>query len=213
MFAAAYLLSACATTVTVTGKIPTPLIDKIPLQAKLIYSDEFQRYSYEEEEKGRGLRSIAFGAAQVTLFDGIFNGLLNIVDPESPQQQVDLTITPTLLEFQYSAPRETRLKVYEVWLKYRLQIADENNQEVADWVVKGYGKTPTAMLKSADAAFDSATNIALRDVGAQLAIGFASQPLIEDYLKTRLASSDNNRGSQTTILETDADAANPELVE
>lgn len=189
------LLNACASKVTVTGDIPTPLVPKLPLSVEIIYTDEFKRYNYEEEEKGRGLRSIAFGDAQVALFDSIFGGLLNKVDSQSDQQTADMFITPSLLEFQYSAPRETRQKIYEIWLKYRLLITDENNQEVADWVVKGYGKTPTALLTSSDSAFNSATNIALRDVGAQLAIGFKTQPEIEEFLNTRV----NANVSQSSI--------------
>lgn len=188
-------LNACASKVTVTGDIPTPLVPKLPLSVEIIYTDEFKRYNYEEEEKGRGLRSIAFGDAQVALFDSIFGGLLNKVDSQSDQQTADMFITPSLLEFQYSAPRETRQKIYEIWLKYRLLITDENNQEVADWVVKGYGKTPTALLTSSDSAFNSATNIALRDVGAQLAIGFKTQPEIEEFLNTRV----NANVSQSSI--------------
>lgn len=207
----ACLLNACASTVTVTGEVPKPLIDKLPLQAQIIYAEEFQRYSYDEEEKGRGLRSIAFGAAQVNLFDSIFGALLNIVDLESTEQDIDMTITPTLLEFQYTVPRESRLNLYEIWLKYRLQITGDNNQEIADWVVKGYGKTPTGLLSSSDEAFNSATNIALRDVGAQLAIGFTSQPLIEDYLKTRL----NNPSLQNshTNADTGSESNSLELAE
>lgn len=185
------LLNACATNVTVTGKIPAPLVSQLPYNAKLIYTEDFLRYNYEEEEKGRGLRSIAFGEAQVTLFDGIFTNLLNIVDSESLDQNIDMVITPSLLDFQYTAPRETRQNIYEVWLKYRVQVSDQNDQEIADYVIKGYGKTPTALLKSANAAFDSATNIALRDVGAQLAIGFAAQPEIEDYINTRIGGNNN----------------------
>ena len=66
-----FFLNACASTVTVTGDIPTPLVPRLPLQVEMVYSDEFMRYNYEEQEKGRGLRSIAFGDAQVALFDSI----------------------------------------------------------------------------------------------------------------------------------------------
>ena len=196
------LLSACATSVKVNGEIPAPLVEKIPLTVQLVYDDEFKRHVYEEEEKGRSLKSIAFGEAQVTLFDSIFSHLFTLVDPielDLSEDSVasknlhviselnsvagaDLKVTPTLLDFQYSAPRETKLNLYEIWLKYRLKIEDSNNREIADWVVKGYGKTPTALLNSASKAFDSATNVALRDVGAQLAIGFSTQPEIKEFL-------------------------------
>ena len=96
-----------------------------------------------------------------------------------------MRITPFLLDFQYTAPRETKLNLYEIWLQYRLKIEDANSNEVADWVVKGYGKTPTALLTTPASAFDSATNVALRDVGAQIAIGFRNQPQIIDFLEQR----------------------------
>ena len=75
--------------------------------------------------------------------------------------------------------------MYEVWLKYRIKISDVNDEEIADWVIKGYGKTPTAMLSSASKAFNSATNVAMRDVGAQLAIGFTRERAIEEFLKKK----------------------------
>jgi len=178
-----YLLSACSSTVEVTGDIPRPLIEPLPLTVEMVYTDEFSRYTYEEKERGRGLRSIAFGQAQMDLFDAIFGYTLQ--NSASPDQPSDLRITPTLLDFQYTAPRETKLNLYEIWLKYRIKIEDKDSREIADWEVKGYGKTPTAMLSSASNAFDSATNVALRDVGAQIAIGFRTQPEIVDFLENR----------------------------
>lgn len=183
------LLSACASTVQVTGDIPRPLIEPLPLSVEVVYTDNFKRYTYEEDERGRGLRSIAFGQAQVDLFDAIFGYTLeNTAEGQLP----DLRVTPTLLDFQYSAPRETKLNLYEIWLKYRIKIEDNQGREVADWEVKGYGKTPTALLTTASKAFDSATNVALRDVGAQMAIGFRSQPEILDFIQSRGRSSTGN---------------------
>ena len=185
------LLSACATNIKVTGDIPRPLIEPLPITVELVYTDEFRRYTYEEEEKGRGLRSIAFGQAQMDLFDAIFgyttqtSGDAQSAGETLVSEKSDIRITPTLLDFQYSAPRETKLNLYEIWLKYRIKIEDSDNREIADWEVKGYGKTPTAMLSSAASAFDSATNVALRDVGAQMSIGFRTQPEIVDFIERR----------------------------
>jgi len=183
------LLSACATSIKVTGQIPDPLVPQLPLTGQLTYSDEFKSYNYQEKEKKRSITNLEFGDAQVSLFDGIFSKLITLVDND--QQAVDLQISPELLDFQYTAPRETKLNLYEVWLKYRLKIVDNDDQEIADWVVKGYGKTPTALLKSPSIAFNAATNVALRDVGAQLAIGFSTQPAIEDLLKRRAKANSN----------------------
>ncbi len=174
------LLSGCATSLVVKGDFPEPLIDPIPITAKLIYTDEFKNYTYLEESKTRSLNSIDFGSAQVNLFNTVFNTLLTVV-----QEDAELTIAAENLDFQFTIPRETKLNLYEVWLKYRVKITDSQGAELADWVIKGYGKTPTATLKSPTAAFNSATIIALRDVGAQIAIGFPKQPAIVELLNNR----------------------------
>ena len=65
-------------------------------------------------------------------------------------------------------------------------------------MVKGYGKTPSAMLSSHLKALNTASIIALRDVGAQLAIGFRTQPNIEQYLSERTGS---NLVTQVSVAE------------
>lgn len=205
------ILSACATSVTVTGQVPEPLVAKLPLTGQIQYSNEFTRYSYAEKEKGRALSNIDFGQAQVDLFDRIFSKLINLIQGES-EQTADLRIVPELLDFQYTAPRETKQNLYEIWLKYRLKIIGNDDQEIADWVVKGYGKTPTATLTSPAKAFNSATNIALRDVGAQLAIGFPTQPAIEDLLKRSGKPSESIPETAAAIVET-ATASDSEAVD
>lgn len=195
------LLGACASpSVVVKTYVPPPLVDKLPLTASLKYTDAFTQYTYQEAQKKRALKSVNFGVAQVAMFDTVFAQMLNLVEPEAPLK--DLVIEPEILDFQYTAPRETKLNLYEVWLRYRLRITDSNDKEVADWVVKGYGKTPTALLTSASAAFNAATNVALRDVGAQLSIGFHSQPDIASLLKNNnYKSVQANTGDQLVLEE------------
>lgn len=173
------VLAACSKSFVVTSEVPKPLIERLPVSAKLVYSENFREYVYLEKGKDRALEKVDFGAAQVGLFDRVFGDLVTLVDDGSSP---DLKIEPQILDFQYSVPAETKLNMYEIWLKYRLKITDGQDVEVADWVVKGYGKTPTSMLESQLKAFNSASNMALRDIGAQLALGFQSQPSIEGYL-------------------------------
>ena len=191
------LLSSCTKNFQVVADIPPPLIEPSALTAQLNYSDEFKTYKFVEKSDDRSLESVDFGVAQVSLFDGIFSSLFNL--SESGSDGHDLKIEPQILDFQYSAPKETKLKLYEVWVKYRLKVSDSKNEELADWVVKGYGKTPTSMLSSHLKAFNVACNVALRDVGAQLAIGFRNQPSIKDYLATKLGggSGINSEGPQS----------------
>ena len=176
------LLSACASSVVVKSTFPKPLVPALPLDGSLVLTEDFKSYTYLENAKERkSLKSLDMAEAQIMLFENVFDSLINMVGPEVPNK--DLIIMPELLDFQYSSPSETQLKQYEVWVKYRLKISNGLNQKIADWTIKGYGKTPTSMLSSAGSAFSAATTVALRDVGAQLAIQFPKQQVIQDILK------------------------------
>lgn len=174
-------LSACASNVVVKTDFPVPLVRSLPLNGELTFTDEFKRYTYFENAKARrSLKSLDMAEAQVSLFKSVFNGLINLVGPETSNKH--LNIVPEVLDFQYTSPSETQLKHYEVWIKYRLKINNGLNQKIADWTVKGYGKTPTSLLTSPGGAFSAAATIALRDVGAQIAIQFPRQQVIQSLL-------------------------------
>jgi hypothetical protein len=181
LIAALTLLSGCASSIVVKPNIPSPLVEKLPLNTSMIYSDSFKNYVYLENEKNRNaIKSIDFTEAQTTMFEQVFGSLTNLVELTDPAK--NLSIEPEILDFQYSAPSETKLKQYEIWIKYRLKLRNADNARIADWTIKGYGKTSTGMLRSASSAFNSATNIALRDVGAQLSIRFPRQSVVKTLL-------------------------------
>ena len=132
------VLSGCANNVVVKADIPAPLVEKLPLTGSMIYNEKFKNYVYLEAEKKRtALKSLDLAEAQTALFDRIFGSLITLVAPE--EENKDLTIEPEILDFQYSAPAETKLKQYEIWIKYRLKLSNAKNQKLADWTIKGYG--------------------------------------------------------------------------
>lgn len=181
VLASLVLLAGCASTVVVKPDIPNPLVEKLPLNTSLIYSQAFKNYVYVEKEKKRNsMKSINFAQAQTAMFQQVFGSLTNLVESTDPSK--NLSIEPEILDFQYTAPSETKLKQYEIWIKYRLKLRDANDARIADWTIKGYGKTPTGMLTSATSAFNAATNVALRDVGAQLSIRFPQQSVVKTLL-------------------------------
>ena len=172
------LISGCANSVVVKPDIPRPLVERLDLKTNLVFTDTFNDYVYLESEKKRGsLKSLNFADAQTTMFRQVFSSVTNLVEEGS--SEYDLAIEPEILDFQYSEPSETKLKQYEIWIKYRLKLLNNTEDSIADWTIKGYGKTPTGLLTSASSAFNAATNIALRDVGAQLSIRFPKQRVIK----------------------------------
>lgn len=178
---AVVFISGCANSVVVKPDIPSPLVSRLDLKTNLVFTDTFKDYVYLENEKKRGsLKSLNFADAQTTMFRQVFSGITTLVEDES--LDYDLAIEPEILDFQYSSPAETKLKQYEIWIKYRLKLLNSAEDSIADWTIKGYGKTPTGLLTSASSAFSAATNIALRDVGAQLSIRFPKQRVVKTLI-------------------------------
>lgn len=207
------LLSGCASNVIVDGDVPKPLMQRLPVTAKLNFSEEFSNYSYIEEDKDRAIKSLDFGAAQTGMFKQVFGSAFTLLNSsrQDQTQPVDVVITPKVLSVQYSAPRETALNIYEVSLKYRITLTGANDENLADWVIKGYGKTPTAFLKGADAAFNAATNVALRDVGAQISIGLPLQSRIQELVKSKARAQTATLPLETPDAAVEPSAAEPAL--
>ena len=177
------ILSGCSNKVNVVVDMPSPLVESVPLNVHMIYTDEFKNQVYIEPEKKRRLQTLSLGQAQVVVFDTVFGSMANLVEADDPAK--DISIQPEMVELQYTAPQETKLKQYDVFLRYRLKILNKDDTSLADWIIKGYGKTPTSLLKSASQAFNSAANVALRDVGAQLATRFTGQQKIKALVNSK----------------------------
>lgn len=175
------LLTACSSSFVVDADFPRPLVEPIPINGELVLTDEFSTYVFVEDTETRDDLEVDISKAQVKLFETITGHLFSGSD--NPQNL--LVITPSLEDFQYAVPRETRAEIYEIWLKYRVQVMTKDGEPIADWLITGYGKTPTAFMKSRQQSIDLATTIALRDVGGQLSIGFGRQPDIRAWLDDR----------------------------
>ena len=195
LFAAAllgilWLLPACSTHYVVDAQFPAPLVPALPVVAHLHLSDEFSGYVFTEQRKGRRKISLSLGAAQVALFRSVTDQLSS-ADKSAPH----LHLHPQIVDLQYAMPRETRAEIYEVWLKYRVQVTadppepdaelgpDTEPEPIADWLLTGYGKAPSAFLQSPQAGLNAAATMALRDTGAQLSIGLRRQPPIQTWLR------------------------------
>lgn len=181
-------LVACAGKVEVKGDVPTPLVDKKPLSVGVVDNPKFQTFQYEEKSKDRLKWTIGTGGAQRKLLNTLLTAMFTRVEPlpEIPKADnpapVDLVILPRVKEFQYAMPRETKVNIFEVWIKYSIQVYDNQGALVADWIMPAYGKTPTAFLKSEDDALNQAVMMALRDAGASFVTGFDRVPEIKAWL-------------------------------
>jgi hypothetical protein len=194
LLAVAVLISGCTTQIEVTGNFPKPVVNQIPLTVGVYYPAEFSQYKYIEQGEERSEREIGIGSAQVKLFSTVLSALFQKVSTVSKvnnsgsAQPVDLVLTMSVDDFQYTVPSETQIDMYEVWVKYNMQLFNPQGQLIADWILTAYGKTPTETFKTEGEALNEAMVVALRDAGAGFSLSFNKVPEIKQWLQQRAKS-------------------------
>lgn len=177
------LLAGCATHVEVAGQFPTPVTRRLPVSVTLVLEPAFRAYRLAVTEPNEV--SLAVGESQADLFrtvaGAMFRGL-ETADALAPPAATDLILLPRVEEVQIATPTETQLKIFEVWVRYRLYLYDAAGNAIADWPLAAYGKTPSRMFESAGDALNQAGIMALRDAGAALITGFTEAPGVSAWL-------------------------------
>ncbi len=206
------LLASCATHVELSGTFPTPLNKQLPISSIVVFDQEFSSYRFQNTD-GREV-SIAVGQTQVDLFTAITKSLFKSTTYTTTMPtaaNTDLIIMPKIEDVQISMPYQTKLNVFEVWIKYNLRVFDGSGEAIADWIMSAYGKTPTKFLKSDSEALNQAAIVALRDAGAHFLIAFDRVPEIRRWLdnknrQTRLSTDtlSHSWSSQTQASENKA---------
>jgi hypothetical protein len=181
------LAAGCSQSVKikVDTEVPVPTLSRIPLNMGLYYDPALRSYAYTENTEDRPDWKIESGESQVALFDRILPSMFQAVTPAAGTSSVAGVagvIAPSVVEMQFALPAETKTDLYEAWIKYRLQLYDSDGQLVAEWPVTGYGKAETALLKSKDDGLSTAINLAMRDAGAKLALGFEQVQEVRRWL-------------------------------
>lgn len=186
---ACILLSSCAAnTINITGSYPSPLVRKIPITVGVYYPEELRNFSFTEidDYTGDDQYIVNSGASQIALFNTVLPALFqNVVMLDSLENRpagVDAVFVPAIEEFQLGLPAKTKLKVYEVWVKYNMRLENPEGEYIADWVMTAYGKSPTESFQSVDAGVQDATVVALRDLAASFTLGFSGIPEVNEWL-------------------------------
>jgi hypothetical protein len=184
-------ISGCgASTIVINGSYPSPLVRKLPITVGVYYPDELRNFSYTEidDYSGQDQYILQSGGSQLALFNTVLPALFeNVVMLDSPDAaanpQVDAVFVPSIEEFQLGLPQKTKLKVYEIWMKYNMKLSKANGDYIADWVMTAYGKAPQENLKTVDAGVQDAADVAMRDLAASFTLGFSDVPEVNEWLK------------------------------
>jgi hypothetical protein len=179
------ILAGCSSTVAVKVQEPFPnvVFEPRPYHAALVFPPEFRTYVAKPNEN----TTIDIGSAQVELLTKAFEGLFVLVSPVTARSEVaegaEIVITPKVVEVQVSTPSENYLNVYEVWIKYSLDIESADGAPIDSWFMPAYGKTPDSMMLSRSEAIQEAAVVALRDAGAKLLLDFFRIPSVYSWME------------------------------
>jgi len=179
-------ISGCSSSsqVQIDSQFPTVVSKPKPIKAAIVFTEEFKSYIANPNSK----TSIDLGSAQTKLLSNAFAGLFKQIEFVSAATDVSfdnaLVITPSVQEVQVSTPSDTYLNVYEVWIKYSLDIKTADGDQVDSWFMPAYGKTPDSFMLSKTNAIEEAAVIALRDAGAKLLLDFYRIPSVYNWVVT-----------------------------
>lgn len=178
-------ISGCSSTTSITLKEQFPRVVAEPrdLSAAIVMGQEFRSYVAHPNANTH----IAIGSSQADVLDKAFRGLFTNVTVVGSKQEVaagtDLVIVPSVREVQVSTPSDSYLNVYEVWIKYNLDIETADGDPIDSWFMPAYGKTPDSFMLSRSEAIREAAIVALRDAGAKLLLDFYRIPSVNGWMR------------------------------
>lgn len=170
------------------NEFPQPLVEPLPVSVGVYFPPEFSKFTHHEErpDGAGGVWTISIGPTQLQVFRAIFAAMFTDVreleSADAPAEGLAAIIVPSVAEFQFALPADTRATVFEIWIKYDLAIRDAEGAEIGHWQFTAYGKTPTAFLKSSEDAIKAASIVALRDAGASMVSGLERDQRIREWL-------------------------------
>jgi len=190
VLAVALALGSCTTTVDVTGTLPTPLVKGIPARIGVHYSDEFRTKRYQEALKQRGTWKVNLGSQNFQFFQNLIGAMFVDVREvgEPPLTSAELAgldgvLVPEIKKYGFLTPEISGLKFYSASIQYRLTLYGADNSRIGYWDIVGYGKSEASTFGQEE-ALAKATEQAIRDGGARIAIELSSQPAVLSWIET-----------------------------
>jgi hypothetical protein len=174
------LLAGCDQALRVPTTFPEPVVEPLPLDIALHFTDEFAGYRYREDVPGDAKWDIELGKANVALFESVSRRLFRSATRVSPRPagaeaaRFDAIIEPAVAAFEFSLPSQSATDQYSVWIRYTVKVFRPDGTELTAWNISAYGESDSTLLRPAR-SMEQATILALRDAAAMLAVDFATE--------------------------------------
>jgi hypothetical protein len=174
------IMTGCNEALTVPNTFPEPLVEPLPLDVALYYSDEFANYRHRENVAGDSKWDIDIGKANVALFESASRRLFRSATRVSARPTgtaaagFNAIIEPSVAAFEFSLPSQSATEQYSVWIRYTVKVFSPGGELLTSWNISAYGESESTLLRPAR-SMEQATILALRDAAATLAVGFVSE--------------------------------------
>lgn len=176
------LLAGCGDVEVATDvDLPKPLVEPMPVNMGIYYSDEFRDYRHEEERWGVEWK-IELGRYHVRMADRLFAAAFRdttaVKNPKVAESAVRAVVEPRIEQYSFITPRDTGAKYYAVTIRYRLNVFAPDGQLADSLTFTGYGSAPAGGM-STTGPMISATKAAMRDAAAKFLVQFPQQDVAE----------------------------------
>ena len=183
------LLSACTgTTLSAQAQLPPPLVEKLPVRVGVYYSKEFREYVHKETRSEIDYE-ITLGPAHVQNLDWLLKAMFaEVVQVEDPTHVAELqpplvmVLEPRFEEYSFLTPKDVAGEAFIVTIRYLLTVYDGGGGRVDAFTFTGYGREKAHTLAS-KAPLQIATQRAMRDAGAKVAVEFTDQDSVRLLLR------------------------------
>lgn len=181
------LLAGCgAMEIRPSDRSPPPLVEALPMDAGLYLDEEFREYVHEEERWNSDW-VVALGEAGVAhatrMAKATFRSVRELKSLEAPgEPPLSLILSPRIEEFAFVTPRDAGGALYQVTLRFRMNVHDGQGRLVDSLIYTGYGAAPGGGMSS-EQPLVVATEAALRDAGAKFLTEFPVQPVVQQLLR------------------------------
>lgn len=185
LLASTLALTACngVSNIIIEQELPEVVSQPREMHATLVFDQEFMNFVARPDAR----TNIDMGRAHAELlrkaFSGLFSQVKVVLTREEIRPGTNVVIIPSVREVQLSSPSESYLDVYEVWIKYNLDIETPEGVPIDSWFLPAYGKTPDSFMTSRTEAIEEATIVAIRDAGAKLLLDFFRIPAVYGWME------------------------------
>jgi hypothetical protein len=183
-------LSACGSVrLEAKPQLPPPLIDQLPATVAVHYPDEFRNFLYQETRYGIKYEFL-LGPAHVVklqrLLEAMFSRVIEVQDPARLRQEAPearLVLEPHFEDYAFLTPQDMAGDYFTVTIRYRLDLYSPAGERVDGYVFTGYGREKSGTFSGNTEPLTAATQRAMRDAGAKLAVELASQDSVQRLLE------------------------------